>query len=328
MIGSEGRRGHGPGRKVSGGARPRRRRVDRRDIRLERLEDRQLLSIDLSLVDAQQLVMTGDATASSLSVTYDPSNETFNFTANSGETFTADASVPASVTFASSGNTATLSPTSGSWSSLGYSLGVDMIEMSSVTVGGSGMPASNFPVPFDVADSGGAQIALTIDDSANTTGETVDVTAFQASFVGGPTFDYTDASLSGLTLDAADAGSNTVDVLGTPAASNPLGLNMGTGSGNSISLGDAGAMPASYAAQLGDVTITTGTGGSTGLTIDDSADTSGGTEVLQFNRLLVRIPGGDDLRLQRGEPREPHLRGALHDEPRGPGMEHAVALGT
>ena len=103
---------------------------------------------------------------------------------------------------------------------------------------------------------------LTIDDAADATIQTVTVTSSSLTIGTAPVFNYGGANLTGLTFDAADAGSNTVNVTGTPSATNPLNLDMGSGTGNLVDLGNR-------ADALGSVTVTTGTGGSTGLTIDD-----------------------------------------------------------
>jgi hypothetical protein len=109
---------------------------------------------------------------------------------------------------------------------------------------------------------------LTINDSSDTSGRTIAMAATTVSFTGGPTITYTDGNLASLELEASNNGSNAVTVTGAPAGVTST-LGMGSGSGNSLVLGDS-TTPASG---LGNVTIT----GTTGLTIDDSDDPTGQT---------------------------------------------------
>ena len=122
---------------------------------------------------------------------------------------------------------------------------------------------------------------LTIDDSADGPSSTINATSAQVNFgLSGPTFDYSEATLTGLTFDTPGAGSSTVNITGSPAAASglaPITLNMGPGTGNSIKLGDA-----THAADaLGNVTVTTSGSapdpGTTGLEVDDAAGDAGQT---------------------------------------------------
>lgn len=216
-----------------------------------------------------EIVFTGDNTVSSLGVTYDPTTETYTFTANSGETFGTDGSLPAGVTFTTSGNTATLAPNGTTWASLGDSVGTDMTSSAgtAITLGGSGAPASNFGTAFDVANSSGGVTSLVVDDSSDSTaGQTATINSATVTIGSAPAIDYSGSGLSSLTLDAGTGGSYAVDVQGVfPASSGAsvLTLAMGTGTGNAVTLGDN----ASSASSMSAVAVT----GSTSLTIDETA---------------------------------------------------------
>ncbi len=219
-----------------------------------------------------EIVLTGDNTVSSLGVTYDPTSETYTFTANSGETFGTDGSLPAGVTFSPIGNTATLAPNGTTWTALGDSVGTSMTNSAgtAITLGGALAPASNFGTAFDVANSGGGVTGLTIDDSAQATSDSPTITATGLSATTGASITYGSASLSGFTFDAGSSAEQ-VTVQGTPAVSGatPMTLNMGGKSGNNVFIGDSSHSVASF----GDITVT----GTTGLTINDSNNNSPAT---------------------------------------------------
>ncbi|HWE39968.1 MAG TPA: hypothetical protein VG406_25680, partial [Isosphaeraceae bacterium] len=124
--------------------------------------------------------------------------------------------------------------------------------------------------------------ALTIDDTNSTGARTATITASSLDFgLPLPTFDYSGATLTGLTFDA-NAGGNTVNVTGSPLASSgraPTTLNLGTATGNAVNLGDA----SNAANTLGNVTIT----GTTALTIDDMNDGTSGQTVYVDNHTLT-----------------------------------------
>jgi hypothetical protein len=256
-----------------------------RNLLLERLEERQLLAVNVGL-SGSEILLTGDTSVTSLNVVYNPTGEVFTVTANSGEEFATDGSLPAGVAFTPDGNSATIAPSGvETWNSLGFSLGTDMTAPvgTAITLGGPGAFASNFGTEFIVINSSGGTTGLTIDDSDDATGQTVAVTSSTLAIGAAPVFDYSSATLTGLTFDAAGAGSNTVNITGTPTASNPLTLAMGTGTGNSVDFGPR-------ADAYGNVTLTTGTGGSTGLTIDDSV--GNGSWVYGVTASAVSITGG------------------------------------
>ena len=132
----------------------------------------------------------------------------------------------------------------------------------------------------------GGSTSLTIDDSADATGQEISVTPTAVTISGSSIFDYTNADLTTLTFDASDANQNTVNVTGTPVTTNPLNLDMGTATGNAVNLGDA-MHPASG---LGSVAVTTGVGGQTGVWIDDSGGEAGQT--IGVTETAVSFTGG------------------------------------
>lgn len=250
-----------------------------------------------------EILLTGDNTVSSLGVTYDPTTETYTFTANSGDTFGTSGSLPTGVVFTPNGNTATLAPNGTTWASLGYSVGTSMTASAgtAITLGGSGAPASNFGTAFDVANAGGGVTGLVVDDSNDSTAsQTATINSGTVTIGTAPTINYSGAILSSLTLDAGTGGSYAVDVQGAfPGASGGavLTLAMGAGTGNAIALGDS----STAASGLGDVTVTTsGTNNSVSLQVYDSADTSGKTVTLGATSLAFQggptfTYGGADL---------------------------------
>jgi hypothetical protein len=238
-------------------------RRNRLQARVETLEDRKLLTLSIGL-SGSELLLTGDSTLSSLNVDYNSSTNTYTLTANSGETFAAATSFPSTVTLSSSSNVATLQPNgSNTWASLGYSLGDTTSTTTAIELGSSSAPASKFATPFDTATTTGGTVALTVTDAAGTYPQNTNITSSSLTFGAAPSIDYGSATLSGLTFDAANVGSNHVDVLGTPTAPNPLSVDAGTGSGNIIIIGNA-------ASRLSNIDVSTGSGGVTSIQIDDS----------------------------------------------------------
>jgi hypothetical protein len=253
----------------------------RRNFLLERLEDRQLLSADIMVsLTGNEILLSGDTSVTSLDVVYDPVSEIYALTANSGVTFGTDGSLPSSVLFTESANSAAIAPDIGdgdTWASLGYYVGTDMTTTTgtAITLGGTGAPESDFGTPFDVANSSGGTTDLTIDDADDTSAQTVAVTDSSLTIGSSPANTYGSGILTGLTFDTSDLGGTTVDVTGSPAATSglaPITLAMGAGGTNTVNLGD----PSDAAADLGDVTITSA-GSVNDLTIDDSADSTGQT---------------------------------------------------
>ncbi len=235
-----------------------------------------------------EVLLTGDSIVTILGAVYAPATETYTFTANAGMTFEADSSVPATLTFTSSGNTATLAPNGTTWASLGYSVGTDMTATTgtAITLGGVSAPASNFGTGFDVANASGGTTALTVDDSDDTTTPlTVEITDTSLSLGQAPAITYGGATLSGLTVNGSDVGGTWIDVSGTPAATAPLSLAMGSGGTNTIDLGSSPG----YAFALGDVTITSA-GSATDLTIDDGNDPNG--QAIGMTGSTVSFTGG------------------------------------
>ena len=172
---------------------------------------------------------------------------------------------PAAINYA---NLSSLTAAFGSGADTVLVTGTPTGATTSVAMGGSTSNAVNLGDASHAASNLGdvtvtGTTGLTIDDSDDTTGQTVAVASSTLTINTAPVFTYGGATLSGLTFDAADAGSNTVDVTGTPTATNAMALAMGAGTGNSVDFGPR-------ADAYGDVTLTTGAGGTTGLTIDDS----------------------------------------------------------
>ena len=140
---------------------------------------------------------------------------------------------------------------------------------------------------INLAPSGDGTSSLTVDDSGGAGGGCITVDS-SAVTIGsdGPRFDYSGGAFAGVTLDASDAGSTTVKVKGSPAAASglaPITLAMGTGTGNSVVAG--------YEADtLGDVAVTTGAGGSAGLTIDDTSGS--GSWAYGVTATAIHLGGG------------------------------------
>jgi hypothetical protein len=252
----------------------------RRNLLLERLEDRQLLAnINVSL-SGNEILLAGDTTVTSLNVVYNPTGEVFTVTANTGETF-ATAGLPGTVDFTPNGNSATIAPASGqTWASLGFNVEADMTTPTgtAITLGGTGAPASNFGTEFIVTNSSGGTTGLTVDDSADVSGQNIGVGATELNFNGGPIFTYGSANLAGLTLDASSAGGNEITVTGSPeliAFNTVIDDSAPTNNPDQIVIGDAGVPFSSLA---GDVAVE-GTG-ATALTIDDSSSTASSTYIL------------------------------------------------
>ena len=238
-------------------------RRNRLQARVEPLEDRKLLTLSVGL-SGSELLLTGDSTLSSLNVSYNSGTNTYTLTANSGETFAAAASFPSTVTLSSSSNVATLQPnSSNTWASLGYSLGETTSTTTAIELGSSSAPASNFATPFDTATSTGGTVALTVTDSADIVSQPTNITPSSITIGAAPSIDYGSATLTGLIFDASNIGSNTINVYGTPTATNPLSVDAGSGSGNIIYIGNA-------ASRFSNIDVST-SGGSTSLQIDDSS---------------------------------------------------------
>ena len=96
----------------------------------------------------------------------------------------------------------------------------------SVDLGSTSHTAQNLNGTIGVANASGLT-ALTVDDSADTTGRTVSIgaTSLTGSLVNGTTVNY--ANLSGLTVDGGSGG-NIFDVSGTTSAI-PTTFNTGSG---------------------------------------------------------------------------------------------------
>ena len=247
-------------------------------IRLERLEDRQLLSADVVVsLSGNEIVLTGDAAVTNLSVVYDPASEIYAFRANPGVTFADDGSLPGTILFTPNGNDAALAPDMGggwTWANLGDYVGTEMTSTSgtAITLGNPGAPASNFGTQFDVADPGGGKSHVTIDDAGGPSNQGVAVTASSTTLGSAPVITYGGAALTGLTIDTSDLGGTTVDVTGASAMSGPLALVGGAGGTNAVNLGDANHAVSDFLFEP--VTISS-TGSATDLTIDDSAQALG-----------------------------------------------------
>lgn len=244
----------------------------RRNFLLERLEDRQLLTADIVLsFSNNEILLSADSTVTSLDVLYNSVNQTFGFLANTGETFENDGSLPNTVVFSDSANTASLSPTVGdTWTGLGYTIGIDTTTTTgtAITLGGAGSPTSGFPVPFTISDSGGGTTDLTIDDSDDASAQTVSITNSSLGIGTSPAITYSGSSLTSLNLDGSATVATIVDDSGTPSNA-PLTVSMGSSTSNAVNVGDN----TNAASTLGDVTIE----GTTGLTIDDESGSAGQT---------------------------------------------------
>ncbi len=148
-----------------------------------------------------------------------------------------------------------------------------------VTLGGViGVGAQGLLEPITVQSSGGL-VSLTIDDSLDTTNHS-NVVLSGAQLTGLTPAAINFLSLSDLTIDAS-SGTDAIVVTGTPPIAT-LTLTMSSSTTNTLSLGD----PTHPAISLGSMTLN----GTFGLTIDDSADTFGGT--LSFQGTGISFGGG------------------------------------
>src|SRR5260370_477458 len=72
---------------------------------------------------------------------------------------------------------------------------------------GDGTHAASQLGSIDLGSGGGAPLGLTIDDAPGAGGGTIGVSSTAVAFgISGPTFDYSGATIEGLTLDASDIG--------------------------------------------------------------------------------------------------------------------------
>ena len=102
--------------------------------------------------------------------------------------------------------------------------------------------------------------ALTVDDSSDASGKTIDISSSQVDFDVTPVFVYSGATITSLSVKARTNGGNTIDVASTPAGASTT-INSGTSGTNSVNLGDL-LDPAS---ELGSITLL----GKMGLTVNE-----------------------------------------------------------
>ncbi len=123
--------------------------------------------------------------------------------------------------------------------------------------------------------------SLTVDDTSGSTSLAFTVTGTSLTYADASspstilgTVDYAaNPSLAAMAIDASDQGSNSIRVTGMPALSNALALDMGTGTGNAVTLG--GSTSATAASSLGDINVDPPSG-YTQVTVVDSADPDAG----------------------------------------------------
>ena len=176
--------------------------------------------------------------------------------------------------------------------SVGTTLAMGSSTSNAVNLGDASHAASNLT---SVSITGTTELA--VDDVADTTSQFVFVAnTFLQMMPVSPFINYGGATLESLIFDSG-TGSDTVDVNGTPAGITTT-LAMGASTSNAVNLGGA----FSAASTLGNVTVT----GTTGLTIDDSADATGQTVAVTASSLTIGARAG--LRLQWGNPLRIHVR--------------------
>jgi hypothetical protein len=102
--------------------------------------------------------------------------------------------------------------------------------------------------------------ALTVDDTTDASGKTIDISSSQVDFDPTPAFVYSGATITSLSVKARTNGGNTIDVASTPAGASTT-INSGTSGTNSVNLGNL-LDPAS---ELGSITLL----GKMGLTVNE-----------------------------------------------------------
>jgi hypothetical protein len=136
----------------------------------------------------------------------------------------------------------------------------------------------------------GGSTSLTVDDAADANGQLIAVTATSLTISGGPTFDYSNAALTGLTFEAGSGGGNDITITGSPQlVADPTVINVSAplDHPDAVSVGDA-SDPASGLA--GNVNVQGS--GFASLTIDDSASTTAHAYLLQSNQFTIgAVPG-------------------------------------
>jgi hypothetical protein len=161
---------------------------------------------------------------------------------------------------------------------IGFSTGLGDV----VNLGSSTIPASTVG-NVSIGSGSGAPLAINVNDSADSVGQSTTISASSSLVVGPSTFNYSYATVEGLTFDASNVGGNTVVVAGTPTAANPLTIAMGSGINNSLTLGT----PSSPVTNLGPVAISTSGLGISNLTLDDSGDASGQSTLITSGLIQI-----------------------------------------
>lgn len=301
----------------------------RKDLRLEPLEQRQLLAVDVTWSAVPQMLTFTDNASfpDTLTVDYNSGTDTYTVTTLAGNTFTdsTGGGVP-SLAIGGGGTTATflgaqvaslqIDSDGGADEVYVYGiadpitvnagLGADKIVVGDAANGLGGIGAT-------VTANGDADPAdvLNVKDSLNVVSRTYEVTSTTVGWGGGTQVSY--ATVESLILDGGSAG----DIINVRSSGDdtPITVNA-DGGDDTVNIGSSGVPGNSLDSILGTVGVSGGAGSSDALVINDQGDTDsnsytitnttlnrGGAALISYDTLVRGIDRQcDGLRQQRHDP--------------------------